>query len=269
MMVNCFRNVENIRKYVYDIIISPIYHTIKAEKQLQWIYLQVDKIQQFKSPSGENHLWLQPLFRVKLLLQLRGNIEKRVIEMNLQRERESYAKEGGVEEEEEIVLVNQEAGNPEGIAEIALAAGEPAVAVSYCWRLLQKLEFRHSRNTQSSASDADASCSAVDNLTASVSNINLSPNDSGTPSKMNEDPSSQEVPKLSISKEAKAEKGILILNDDVRAQFRRVLTILCRALTALNCRDSLEGLHKYAFSKYGISMVLLESCAYSAQVNTT
>ena len=194
-----------------------------------------------------------------------------MIEMNLQRERESYAKEGGVEEEEEIVLVNQEAGNPEGIAEIALAAGEPAVAVSYCWRLLQKLELRHSRNTQSSASDADASCSAVDNLTASVSNINLSPNDSGTPSKMNEDPSSQEVPKLSISKEgkAKSKEGVLILNDEARNQFRRVLTILCRALTALNCRDSLEGLHKYAFSKYGISMVLLESCAYSAQVNTT
>ena len=35
MMENCFRNVQNIRKNVFDIIISPIYHKIKAEKQLQ------------------------------------------------------------------------------------------------------------------------------------------------------------------------------------------------------------------------------------------
>ena len=34
MMENCFRDVQNIRKNVYDIIISPIYHKIKAEKQL-------------------------------------------------------------------------------------------------------------------------------------------------------------------------------------------------------------------------------------------
>ena len=33
MMENCLRNVQNIRKNVYDIIISSIYHTIKAEKQ--------------------------------------------------------------------------------------------------------------------------------------------------------------------------------------------------------------------------------------------
>ena len=33
---NAFWNVQNIRKNVYDIIIS-IYHAIKAEKQLQWI----------------------------------------------------------------------------------------------------------------------------------------------------------------------------------------------------------------------------------------
>ena len=38
LMENCFRNVKNIRKNVYDIIISPVYHKIKAEKQLQWIY---------------------------------------------------------------------------------------------------------------------------------------------------------------------------------------------------------------------------------------
>ena len=31
-------NVHNIRKNVHDIIISPIHHKIKAEKQLQWIY---------------------------------------------------------------------------------------------------------------------------------------------------------------------------------------------------------------------------------------
>ena len=41
-MDNSFRNVQNIRKNVYDIIISHIYHTIKAEKQLRWIYLFVD-----------------------------------------------------------------------------------------------------------------------------------------------------------------------------------------------------------------------------------
>ena len=35
MMENCFRNVQNMRKNVNDIIISPIYHKIKAEKQLQ------------------------------------------------------------------------------------------------------------------------------------------------------------------------------------------------------------------------------------------
>ena len=34
MMENCFRNVQNIRKSVYDNIISPIHHKIKAEKQL-------------------------------------------------------------------------------------------------------------------------------------------------------------------------------------------------------------------------------------------
>ena len=39
MMNNCFRNVHNIRKNVYGIIISPIYYTIKAAKQLQWIHL--------------------------------------------------------------------------------------------------------------------------------------------------------------------------------------------------------------------------------------
>ena len=37
MMENFFRNVQNIRRNVNDIIISPIYHKIKAEKQLQWI----------------------------------------------------------------------------------------------------------------------------------------------------------------------------------------------------------------------------------------
>ena len=47
MMENCFRNVQNIRKNVYDIIISPIYHTIKAEKQLQWIYRCVFKMLTF------------------------------------------------------------------------------------------------------------------------------------------------------------------------------------------------------------------------------
>ena len=36
MIENCFRNVQNIRGNVYDIIISTIYHKIKAEKQLQW-----------------------------------------------------------------------------------------------------------------------------------------------------------------------------------------------------------------------------------------
>ena len=37
MMENCFRNVQNIRKNVYDNIISRVYNKIKAEKQLQWI----------------------------------------------------------------------------------------------------------------------------------------------------------------------------------------------------------------------------------------
>ena len=37
MIENCFRNVRKIREYVHYIIISPIYHTIKAEKQLQCI----------------------------------------------------------------------------------------------------------------------------------------------------------------------------------------------------------------------------------------
>ena len=32
-------NTKKPRKNVYDIIISPINQTIKAEKQLQWIYL--------------------------------------------------------------------------------------------------------------------------------------------------------------------------------------------------------------------------------------
>ena len=34
MMENCFRNVQNKRINVYDIIISAIYHKMKAEKQL-------------------------------------------------------------------------------------------------------------------------------------------------------------------------------------------------------------------------------------------
>ena len=42
MMENCFRNVQNTIKNVYDIIISHIYHKIKAEMQLQWIFLQYD-----------------------------------------------------------------------------------------------------------------------------------------------------------------------------------------------------------------------------------
>ena len=33
-MVNCLRNVQNIRKNVYDIIICPIYHKIKADRNL-------------------------------------------------------------------------------------------------------------------------------------------------------------------------------------------------------------------------------------------
>ena len=36
MMENCFRNVQNIRKNVYDII-SLIYYAIKAEKQLRGV----------------------------------------------------------------------------------------------------------------------------------------------------------------------------------------------------------------------------------------
>ena len=39
MMENCFRNVEKIRKNVYDNIISPIYYTTKAEKQLKCLVL--------------------------------------------------------------------------------------------------------------------------------------------------------------------------------------------------------------------------------------
>ena len=40
MIENFLRNVKNIRKHIYNIVISPIYYTINAEKQPQWIYLQ-------------------------------------------------------------------------------------------------------------------------------------------------------------------------------------------------------------------------------------
>ena len=33
-IINCFWNVQNIRKNVYDIIVSPIYHKIKATMDL-------------------------------------------------------------------------------------------------------------------------------------------------------------------------------------------------------------------------------------------
>ena len=49
MMQNCFRKVQNIRKNIYDIIISPIYHVIKAYQQLQCI-----------SPSPGGALWADP-----------------------------------------------------------------------------------------------------------------------------------------------------------------------------------------------------------------
>jgi len=39
MMENCFRNGQNIRKNVHDIIISPIYH--KTISQLSSIFLNI------------------------------------------------------------------------------------------------------------------------------------------------------------------------------------------------------------------------------------
>ena len=42
--LNAEKKVQNVRKNVYYIIISPIYHKIKAEKQLQWIYLNAETL---------------------------------------------------------------------------------------------------------------------------------------------------------------------------------------------------------------------------------